>query len=179
MPKRKGEKNVSIIQLGDFGTKESRQQGTVVIETAHEGKSLTVKRARRLTPLEDYHSRGLLSLAGKGDLNDASLAAGQRFFALWHRYHVVIGTPTSRCVLSEYVSGRGMSLYQGENDAKVQQEYTELRGYVGRALFPYLEKVAGEGYYAEEVAGSMRCNTNQFMHALRLALDECVRFWSY
>jgi hypothetical protein len=180
MGKTKRERKMTnVTMLGDFGTKELRQHGTVVLENAHEGRSIQVKRARRLTPIEDYHKRGLLSKDGHGDDNDSALSAGQRFFELWHRYHNVIGTPKVKCTLGPYIGGSGGSLYEGENDAKIQQEYTALTGYVGRALMPYLELVAGQGRTAEECCSLMYCNTNQFMHSLRLALEQCVKYWSY
>lgn len=184
MGKKKSRKTKQSVQfyagqLSDFGTPERRLHDLVVIGDHSDSWQKTVKQARVLAPIELYSRRGLLSFErGDVDENELHLKAGERFSRLYAAQKSAIDAPRIRDSLAIHIGGGTSSgLYAPERDAEILKEYRNLKAYLGAALFPYLEDVAGKGLYAESACSIHHCTSNQFMHTLRLALRECVKFW--
>lgn len=165
--------------LSDFGTPERRLHDLVVVGEHADSWRKTVKQARVLAPIELYARRGLLGFSKDDkDENELHLKAGERFARLYLMQKAAIGSPRVRVGLADFVGGSSApSVYDAERDAQIVKDFRDLRAYVGKGLFPYLEEVAGEGHYAEAACSKHHCNKNQYMHSLRMALRECVNFW--
>lgn len=176
MAKRRAKKSFYSGQLSDFGPDQRKQHDHVIIENTSESWSKTVKQARVLSPIELYAKMGHL-VKDDPEGNELYLQAGRRFFWLFTRHHSIDGSPKVKSTLMGWIGGGGGGLYESEKDADIVKEFRELKGYIGAALYPYIEDVVGYGEYAANACKHRRCNSNQYMHSLRQALEQCVRFW--
>jgi hypothetical protein len=118
----------------------------------------------------------IATLAARKHINDAQLAAANRFRALWE---AMGGAGAGSFDYSrEHVDGGGPREPLSERQISAGLELKHAREALGNRAYDIMSKVAGQGYAIQELAKSHRERTT-LTDYLKDGLDELARSWGY